>query len=169
MKQPTLLVSVINSLFFSTHLHFPLLSFISDPSLRLTIIMAGVSLSSDIVTLIETVKLRRESIDETARIEALNVAKGLVEALSSPVEKAIQDVSIVCKFAVTGSANKPNVPSSLQNIVAPMALRLGVQLGVFTSINDHKAEGITTKEIAEKAGASPIVVGTLSLPVFHLP
>jgi hypothetical protein len=50
-----------------------------------------------------------------------------------------------------------------------MALRMGVQLGVFTSTNDHKAEGITTKEIAEKAGASPIVVGMLSLPVFHLP
>ncbi|OJJ07883.1 hypothetical protein ASPVEDRAFT_47076 [Aspergillus versicolor CBS 583.65] len=101
--------------------------------------MAGVSLSSDIVTLTETVKLRKESIDETARIEALNAAKGLVEALSSPVEKAIQDVSV--------------------NIVTPMALRMGVQLGVFTSINDPNVEGITTKEIAEKAGASPIVVG----------
>lgn len=55
--------------------------------------------------------------------------------------------------------------SLLQDLVLPMALRMGVQLGVFTTINGHEVEGTTTQEIAEKAGASPIVVGMLCVPI----
>lgn len=47
-----------------------------------------------------------------------------------------------------------------------MALRMGVQLDVFTTINSHEVAGTTTQEIAEKAGASPIVVGMPFLPSF---
>lgn len=65
--------------------------------------MSGASLYSDIASLRETVKSGNESIDDAARIKALKAAKGLVEALSSPVETAIQDVSVVCNSVLTRS------------------------------------------------------------------
>lgn len=49
-----------------------------------------------------------------------------------------------------------------------MALRMGAQLGIFRTINEQQVEGATTQEIAEKAGASPIAVGILPLPVVDL-
>lgn len=45
-----------------------------------------------------------------------------------------------------------------------MALRMGVQLGIFAAIQDHKTEGTTTQQIVESASASPIVVGILPPP-----
>jgi hypothetical protein len=44
-----------------------------------------------------------------------------------------------------------------------MALRMGVQLGVFQAIRDNQGEGVTTQQIAEKSGASDIVVGRSNL------
>lgn len=40
-----------------------------------------------------------------------------------------------------------------------MALRMGVQLGVFQIIRDHQGAGATTEQIADQSGASIIVVG----------
>lgn len=66
------------------------------------------------------------------------------------------------------SADNANVPFLLQNFAVPMALRMGVQLGIFTAIQDHKTEGTTTQQIAESAGASPIVVGMLSPQISYI-
>lgn len=94
-------LGVCHKFFAFSPMHFALFSFTSDPCLVLVIIMAGGSLSGDIAALTETVKSRNEFVDDTARIQALHAAKGLVEALSSPVEKAIQDVSVVCNSVIT--------------------------------------------------------------------
>lgn len=40
-----------------------------------------------------------------------------------------------------------------------MSLRMGVQLGVFQEVRDNAAQGATTQQIAEKSGASVMVVG----------
>ena len=40
-----------------------------------------------------------------------------------------------------------------------MALRMGVQLGVFRMICDRQEEGTTTEQMAAQSGASVIVVG----------
>ncbi|BCS27770.1 uncharacterized protein APUU_60818A [Aspergillus puulaauensis] len=103
--------------------------------------MSDASLYSDIASLRETVKSGNESIDDASRTKALKAAKDLVAELSSPIERAIQDVSV--------------------NLAVPMALRMGVQLGIFTAVQDHKTEGTTTQQIAEGASASPIVVGQI--------
>ncbi|KAL4918826.1 hypothetical protein BDW62DRAFT_200468 [Aspergillus aurantiobrunneus] len=104
--------------------------------------MSGTSLEEEIVSLTRTANSTRETLDEATRIKALKAARGLVEALSSPVETAVQAVSL--SFAV------------------PFALRMGVQLGVFKAIRDHdhnhQGQGITTDEIAGRSGASPLVV-----------
>ncbi|KAL4930799.1 S-adenosyl-L-methionine-dependent methyltransferase [Aspergillus undulatus] len=95
-------------------------------------------LEDGIAAFTKGVKSTRESLDEASRIRALKAAQGLVEALSSPLETAVSDVSL--------------------HLAVPLALRMGVQLGVFTAIRDHQGEGATTQEIAENAGASPLVV-----------
>ncbi|KAL4972612.1 hypothetical protein BDW66DRAFT_154589 [Aspergillus desertorum] len=43
-----------------------------------------------------------------------------------------------------------------------MALRIGVDLDTFQTICEDKGEGVITQSIAEKSGASFIVVGYLS-------
>lgn len=95
MKQSNLLVSAINSLFFSRPCAPRTFIFIPDPCFRLEITMSGASLCSDITCLAETVQSRNGFIDEAARIKALKAAKSLVAELSSPIETAIQDVSLV--------------------------------------------------------------------------
>lgn len=40
-----------------------------------------------------------------------------------------------------------------------MALRMGVQLGAFKMIADNPTQGTTSQQIAEKSGASMILVG----------
>lgn len=49
-----------------------------------------------------------------------------------------------------------------QNLAVPLALRMGVQLEIFTELRDHQGEGATTQAIAGKTGASPVVVGASS-------
>jgi hypothetical protein len=98
------------------------------------------SLEDEIVSLTQTVQLTRGSLNDATRMKAIKAARGLLEALASPPETVIQDVVL--------------------NPVLLMALRVGVQIGVFQAIRDHHGEGgATTQEIAEKSGASPIVVG----------
>ncbi|KAL4879447.1 sterigmatocystin 8-O-methyltransferase precursor [Aspergillus karnatakaensis] len=100
--------------------------------------MSAVSLGEQIIFLTETANAAAKTLDEESRKKALKAARGLVDALSSPVETAIQDVSL--------------------NLAVPLALRMGVQLEVFTAIRDHQGEGATTQAIAGRTGASPIVV-----------
>lgn len=52
------------------------------------------SLSSQIAALTDSVQT--QGLDEQARLEALNAARGLLAALESPVERVIQDVVMVC-------------------------------------------------------------------------
>ncbi|KAL4798809.1 S-adenosyl-L-methionine-dependent methyltransferase [Aspergillus venezuelensis] len=91
-----------------------------------------------IVAIAEAAKSTKGSLDAGTRIRALRAAQSLVEALSPPLETAVHDISV--------------------HLAVPLALRMGVQLGVFTAVRDHKSEGITTQEIAEKARASSLVV-----------
>ncbi|KAJ5900168.1 uncharacterized protein N7473_004238 [Penicillium subrubescens] len=96
------------------------------------------ALESKIAALTQSVRANRESLDDATRFSALKAARGLVEALGSPPEKVIQDVVLT--------------PGLL------MALRMGVQLGAFQAIRDGQGKGTTTEEIAEKSGASVLVV-----------
>ena len=57
------------------------------------------SLSSQIAALTDSAQTR--SLDEQARSEALNAARGLLAALESPVERIIQDVVMVCSISET--------------------------------------------------------------------
>lgn len=60
--------------------------------------MAAVSLEEQIVSLTKTASTTTESRDEESRRKALKAARGLVDALSSPVETAIADVSLVFRY-----------------------------------------------------------------------
>lgn len=51
-----------------------------------------------------------------------------------------------------------------------MALRMGVQLGIFTQISQTPEQGVTLTRISESSGASPILVGMHRLlirPCYH--
>lgn len=61
------------------------------------IAMSSSSLKHDIVSIVKTARLTRESLDENSRVQALSAARELVQTLSSPAETAIQDVSMVCE------------------------------------------------------------------------
>ncbi|BDD58898.1 hypothetical protein MAP00_004138 [Monascus purpureus] len=76
--------------------------------------------------------------DEAARQEALGSARGLLQALESPVERILQDVVVNCSVL--------------------MALRMGVQLGIFTRISQSAESGITAEEITRASGASLVLV-----------
>ncbi|KAL4964832.1 sterigmatocystin 8-O-methyltransferase precursor [Aspergillus stella-maris] len=80
------------------------------------------------------------SMDEGTQIRALRAAQSLVKALSSPLEIVVNDIS---------------------HLSVPVALRMGVKLGVFTAVRDHKEDGITTLDIAHRASASPLVVDSV--------
>ncbi|KAJ6097481.1 O-methyltransferase family 2, partial [Penicillium canescens] len=82
--------------------------------------------------------IKSEKLDEVTRLQALSAARDLLETLESPVERIIQDVVM----------NPPILTS----------IRMGVQLGIFTQISQNPEHGVTAQEIAERSGASPIVV-----------
>ena len=44
-----------------------------------------------------------------------------------------------------------------------MAIRMGVQLGIFTQISQKPESGASSPEIAEKSGASLVLVGKIGL------
>jgi hypothetical protein len=46
-----------------------------------------------------------------------------------------------------------------------MALRMGVQLGIFTQISQNPEQGVSLTKISEDTGASPILVGEKHLPI----
>ncbi|OGM43362.1 hypothetical protein ABOM_008722 [Aspergillus bombycis] len=99
------------------------------------------SLEEQIASLTQTVQSNRESLDDATRLRTLKAARGLLDALGSPPETVMQDVVL--------------------NPVLLMALRMGVQLGVFRMICDHQEEGTTTEQIASQSGASVLVVGQI--------
>ncbi|CAI7627431.1 unnamed protein product [Penicillium manginii] len=84
---------------------------------------------------------RSQQLNEEARVEALKAARDLVAALESPVERMIQDVVL----------NSPIL----------MALRMGVQLGIFSQISQNPAKGVSCDIISKSSEASPILVGQL--------
>ncbi|KNG80970.1 hypothetical protein ANOM_010986 [Aspergillus nomiae NRRL 13137] len=99
------------------------------------------SLEEQIASLTQTVQSNRESLDDATRLRTLKAARGLLDALGSPPETVMQDVVL--------------------NPVLLMALRMGVQLGVFRMICDRQEEGTTTEQMAAQSGASVIVVGQI--------
>ncbi|KAF7590961.1 hypothetical protein BBP40_002213 [Aspergillus hancockii] len=107
---------------------------------------SSMSLEDQITNLTQTVRSNRDSIDDAARFKALKAARGLLEALESPPEAVIKDVVLLTR----------EWPG--KNPVLLMALRMGVQLGVFQAIRDGQGDGVTTQQLAEKSGASDIVV-----------
>ncbi|KAJ5501179.1 O-methyltransferase family 2 [Penicillium expansum] len=98
------------------------------------------SLSSQIAAL--TGSVQTQGLDEQARAEALNAARSLLAALESPIERVIQDV--------------------VMHSPALMSIRMGVQLGIFTQISQTPERGASSPEIAEKSGASLILVGKIT-------
>lgn len=64
------------------------------------------SLSSQIAAL--TGSVQTQGLDEQARAEALNAARGLLAALESPIERVIQDVVMVCCSSKTSNF-KPSI------------------------------------------------------------
>ncbi|KAJ5945967.1 O-methyltransferase family 2 [Penicillium verhagenii] len=93
-------------------------------------------ITSQISALARTIK--SEKLDEATRLQALGAARDLLDSLESPVERIINDVVM-----------SPPILTSI---------RMGVQLGIFTQISENPEHGATTQEIAERSGASPIVV-----------
>ncbi|KAI3104201.1 hypothetical protein CBS147333_7255 [Penicillium roqueforti] len=98
------------------------------------------SLSAQIAALADSAQTR--GLDEQARSEALNAARRLVAALESPVERIIQDV--------------------VMHSPALMAIRMGVQLGIFTQISQKPEGGASSPEIAENSGASLVLVDQIT-------
>ncbi|CAI7603980.1 unnamed protein product [Penicillium pancosmium] len=100
--------------------------------------MQSTFISQRIASLAEDAK--SQQLDDETRAAALNAARDLVAALESPVEKVIQDVV-------------------LQNSPILMALRMGVQLGIFSQISQSPEKGVSCDLISESSKASPILVG----------
>ncbi|KAL4879033.1 sterigmatocystin 8-O-methyltransferase precursor [Aspergillus karnatakaensis] len=96
------------------------------------------SLEEEILALVDKVQSSRETLDDATRMKAVKATQGLLGALTSPPEIIIKDIVL--------------------NPAHFMALRIGVQIGLFQIIRDSQGGGVTTEEIADKSGASPIVV-----------
>ncbi|KAL6232854.1 hypothetical protein BDW75DRAFT_216760 [Aspergillus navahoensis] len=96
------------------------------------------SLENEIAALTQKVQSDAVSLNAESRTKAIKAARELLQALTPPPETVIQDVVL--------------------NPVLLMALRVGVDLGVFQAICDDRGDGVTTQSIAEKSGASFIVV-----------
>jgi hypothetical protein len=103
---------------------------------------------------------RSQQLNEEARVEALKAARDLVAALESPVERMIQDVVLVCHFLVLVLCSSRAILRS-QNSPILMALRMGVQLGIFSQISQNPAKGVSCDIISKSSEASPILVGQL--------
>ncbi|GKZ32751.1 hypothetical protein AbraIFM66950_002370 [Aspergillus brasiliensis] len=101
------------------------------------------SLDRRISELTGAVQSSRDGIDDATRFKAIKAAQGLLAALSSPAETVIQDVVL--------------------NSVLLMALRMGVQLGAFTTLKDNQNLATTTQQIADKSGASVVLVALINL------
>ncbi|PYH99493.1 sterigmatocystin 8-O-methyltransferase precursor [Aspergillus ellipticus CBS 707.79] len=99
---------------------------------------SAIPLDAQITALTSAVQSNRESLDDAARLKAITAARGLLAALHSPAETVIQD--------------------SIMNSVLPMALRMGVQLDAFRAICDDQGQGTTTQQIADRSGASVVLV-----------
>ncbi|KAI9934449.1 hypothetical protein MW887_000063 [Aspergillus wentii] len=95
------------------------------------------SIESQIAALTSSVQSNQVPLDDAARLKAINAAQGLLDALKSPVEIILQDVVM----------NPPQL----------MAIRMGVQFGVFKQIASNPTRATTTKKIAEESKASVIL------------
>ncbi|KAJ5540384.1 O-methyltransferase family 2 [Penicillium frequentans] len=98
------------------------------------------TIATQITTLTEIIQA--QALDESTRLEALNAARGLLATLESPTERIIQDVVM----------NPPIL----------MALRMGVQLGVFTQVSEKPEQGVTSTKVSEDTGASFILVDQIA-------
>jgi hypothetical protein len=99
------------------------------------------SLEDEIAALTQKIQSDPGLLNPESRIKALKATRDLLHALTPPPETAIQDVVL--------------------NPVLLMAMRVGVDLGVFQAICDGQGKGVTTQSIATKSGASFLVVGML--------
>ncbi|KAL4737913.1 S-adenosyl-L-methionine-dependent methyltransferase [Aspergillus similis] len=96
------------------------------------------SLEAEIAALTQKIQSNPESLNPESRTKAVKAARELLHALTPPPETVIQDVVL--------------------NPVVLMALRVGVDLGVFQAICESQGEEMTTQSIIEKSGASFTVV-----------
>ncbi|PYH48043.1 S-adenosyl-L-methionine-dependent methyltransferase [Aspergillus saccharolyticus JOP 1030-1] len=96
------------------------------------------SFEDEIAALTQRVQSDPELLNPESRIKALKAARDLIHAITPPPETAIQDVVL--------------------SPVLLMAIRVGVDLDVFQAICDGQGEGVTTDTIAEKTGASFLLV-----------
>ncbi|KAL2816081.1 S-adenosyl-L-methionine-dependent methyltransferase [Aspergillus granulosus] len=96
------------------------------------------SLEDEIAALTQKVQSDPGLLNPESRIKALKATRDLIHALTPPPETAIQDVVL--------------------NPVLLMAMRVGVDMGVFQAICDGQGEGVTTQSIAAKSGASFLLV-----------
>ncbi|OJJ45160.1 hypothetical protein ASPZODRAFT_100391 [Penicilliopsis zonata CBS 506.65] len=83
-----------------------------------------------------------DGLNPDTRAAALASARKLLDALESPAERIMRDMVMY--------------PAIL------MAIRMGVQLGIFTGI---RPEGTTLAKIAETSGADPIVINQVIRPL----
>ncbi|KAL4927968.1 sterigmatocystin 8-O-methyltransferase precursor [Aspergillus undulatus] len=98
-------------------------------------------LADDITALATAIQFSKDPLDDATRTQALKAARDLVQALEHPAEIVTQKVAF--------------------DMALIMALRMGIQLGAFQTICNHKDEGVRVHDIAEKSGASPTVVGQI--------
>ncbi|KAL4761102.1 S-adenosyl-L-methionine-dependent methyltransferase [Aspergillus foveolatus] len=96
------------------------------------------SIENQIAALTQKIQSDPESLNAESRAKAVKAARDLLNALTPPPEIVIQDVVL----------NPPLL----------MALRIGVDLDIFQTVCEDKGEGVTTQNIAEKSGASFIIV-----------
>jgi hypothetical protein len=101
---------------------------------------------NEIIALTQKIQSDLESLKPESRAKALRAAQDLLHALTPPPERIIQD--------------------AVFNPALLMALRVGVDFDVFRSISDEREEGATTQSIADKSGASFIVVGMIYTCMF---
>jgi hypothetical protein len=99
------------------------------------------SFEDEIAALTQKVQSDPGLLNPESRIKALKATRDLLHAITPPPETAIQDVVL--------------------SPVLLMAMRVGVDLGVFQAICDGQGEEVTTESIAEKSGASFLLLGTL--------
>ncbi|CEL10446.1 hypothetical protein ASPCAL13565 [Aspergillus calidoustus] len=92
------------------------------------------SFEDEIAALTQKVQSDPGLLNPESRIRALKATRDLLHAITPPPETAIQDVVL--------------------SPVLLMAMRVGVDLGVFQAICDGQGEEVTTESIAEKSGAS---------------
>ncbi|PWY89354.1 sterigmatocystin 8-O-methyltransferase precursor [Aspergillus heteromorphus CBS 117.55] len=96
------------------------------------------SLESQISALTGVVRSNKESLDYATRLKAIKAAYGLLAALKSSAETVIHDV--------------------VRSVALPMTIRMGVQLDVFRIISNYQGQGTTIQQIAERSGASVLLV-----------